>query len=232
MASSAAPLLTGAKAAAVAELYNRFVQAPDAVDPDWRQFFGSLDPDARALLSGFGQAPDRGGNGHGAVATTMIGAACGASEPSGGNGISAAAVAAGVTGGRDITARDMRAATLDSIRALMLIRAYRVRGHLESDLDPLGIKPLESHPELDPKSYGFTDADMDRPIFINFVLGLETATLREIIQVVRHTYCGPIGVEFMHIQDPSRKPGFKNASNRFTIRRSSPPTASAPFWSA
>src|SRR3546814_8715310 len=56
----------------------------------------------------------------------------------------------------------VRAATLDAIRALMLIRAYRVRGHLEADLDPLGLKAIEPHPELDPKSYGFTEADMDR----------------------------------------------------------------------
>src|SRR3546814_17624720 len=85
----------------------------------------------------------------------------------------------------------------------MLIRAYRVRGHLEADLDPLGLKAIEPHPELDPKSYGFTEADMDRPIFIDKVLGLEVASLRKIVEVVRATYCGPIGIEFMHIQDPS-----------------------------
>ena len=66
--------------------------------------------------------------------------------------------------GGAVDAGAIRAATLDSIRALMLIRAYRVRGHLEANLDPLGLKPIEPHPELDPKTYGFTDADMDRPI--------------------------------------------------------------------
>src|SRR3546814_20136333 len=76
----------------------------------------------------------------------------------------------------------------------MLIRAYRVRGHLEANLDPLGLKPVEPHPELDPKTYGFTEADMDRPIFIDKVLGLEKASLRKIVEVVRATYCGPIGV--------------------------------------
>jgi 2-oxoglutarate dehydrogenase E1 component len=122
------------------------------------------------------------------------------------NGRSATAVAAGLTGGGDhLTAEHVRAATLDSIRALMLIRAYRVRGHLEAKLDPLGLKPVEPHPELDPRTYGFTEADMDRPIFINHVLGLETATLRQILAAVRETYCGTIGVEFMHIQDPAQK---------------------------
>ncbi len=117
-----------------------------------------------------------------------------------------AGVAAGVAGaGADIGAAAIRGATLDSIRALMLIRAYRVRGHLEAKLDPLGLKAIEPHPELDPKTYGFTEADMDRPIFINMVLGLETATLKEIMAAVRETYCGTIGVEYMHIQDPAQK---------------------------
>ncbi|MGL1488934.1 hypothetical protein ACSTJG_24075, partial [Vibrio parahaemolyticus] len=82
---------------------------------------------------------------------------------------------------------------------------YRVRGHLLADLDPLHLGERAYHPELDPKTYGFTDADFDRPIFINNVLGLETATLREILDVLRKTYCGTIGVEFMHIQDPDQK---------------------------
>ncbi|MEH6632391.1 MAG: 2-oxoglutarate dehydrogenase E1 component [Halopseudomonas aestusnigri] len=98
-----------------------------------------------------------------------------------------------------------RRAILDSIRALMLIRAYRVRGHLEANLDPLGLKKITPHPELDPRAYGFGDGDMDRPIFINGVLGLETATLRQIVERVRRTYCGKIGVEFMHIQEPEQK---------------------------
>jgi 2-oxoglutarate dehydrogenase E1 component len=99
----------------------------------------------------------------------------------------------------------VRAATTDSIRALMLIRAYRVRGHLEANLDPLGLTEIAPHPELDPKAYGFTEADMDREIFIDNVLGLETATVRQIVKVLRETYCGSIGVEFMHIQSPEQK---------------------------
>ena len=121
------------------------------------------------------------------------------------NGNGTAAVAAGVAGNRNLTAGDIRSATLDSIRALMLIRAYRVRGHLQANLDPLGIKEIEPHPELDPRSYGFTEADMDRPIFIDGVLGLDTANLHEILVAVQETYCGTIGVEYMHIQEPDQK---------------------------
>jgi 2-oxoglutarate dehydrogenase E1 component len=63
----------------------------------------------------------------------------------------------------------------------------------------------KSHPELDPKTYGFTEEDWDRQIFLDFVLGKETASLREILAICRASYCGSIGVEFMHIQDPDQK---------------------------
>ncbi|MBU1176490.1 MAG: 2-oxoglutarate dehydrogenase E1 component, partial [Alphaproteobacteria bacterium] len=96
-------------------------------------------------------------------------------------------------------------ATRDSLRALMLIRAYRIRGHLIADLDPLHLTKQHIHEELDPASYGFTEADMDRPIFIDHVLGLESATLREILAILQRTYSGTFAVEFMHISDPERK---------------------------
>jgi len=109
---------------------------------------------------------------------------------------------------------DVQSATKDSIRALMLIRAYRIRGHLIADLDPLGIKRDphdhflrngETHPELDPATYGFGPEDWDRSIFIDHVLGLETATLREIMDILKRTYCGTFAVEFMHMSDPEQK---------------------------
>ena len=96
-------------------------------------------------------------------------------------------------------------ATQDSIRALMLIRAYRVMGHLAADLDPLGLTERKIHKELRPETYGFTEADLDRPIFIDKVLGLEMATIREILKILRRTYCRHIGVEFMHITSPAQK---------------------------
>jgi len=98
--------------------------------------------------------------------------------------------------------QDVRDATRDSIRAHMLIHAYRVRGHTEARLDPLGLRAVDPHPDLDPASYGFTEEDLDRPIYLFYGLGLETATLREILETARAAYCGSLGVEFMHIQDP------------------------------
>ena len=101
--------------------------------------------------------------------------------------------------------REGYAAALDSVRAIMMIRAYRVRGHLDADLDPLKLETKQPHPELDPASYGFTPEDWDRPIFIDHVLGLETATIRQMLKIVQQTYCGTLGVEFMHISAPAEK---------------------------
>ena len=95
--------------------------------------------------------------------------------------------------------------TLDAIRALMLIRAYRVRGHLEANLDPLKIAEQSPHPELNPAHYGFTEDDWDHPIFVDGRLGMQFATLREIYAALRATYCNTVGVEFMHMQDPDKK---------------------------
>jgi len=96
---------------------------------------------------------------------------------------------------------DVRRAAEDSIRAMMLIRTYRVRGHLAADLDPLGLSKREIPADLTPAYHGFSDADLDRPIIICGALGFEQATVREIVKVLQATYCGHIGFEYMHIND-------------------------------
>src|SRR3954447_11962605 len=96
---------------------------------------------------------------------------------------------------------EIRRAAEDSIRAMMLIRTYRVRGHLAADLDPLGLARRDVPADLTPAWHGFTDADLDRPIFVCGVLGFETATVREIVRVLQATYCGHIGFEYMHINE-------------------------------
>ena len=95
--------------------------------------------------------------------------------------------------------------TLKSLRALMMIRAYRVRGHLAANLDPLKIEKPKYHPELDPTRYGFDEADMDTTVFLDNVLGLESSTIRLVLEKLRHIYCGTVGFEFMHIQDAEQK---------------------------
>jgi 2-oxoglutarate dehydrogenase E1 component len=100
---------------------------------------------------------------------------------------------------------DVLQSTRDSIHAIMMIRAYRMRGHLHADLDPLKLKAEEPASELDPASYGFSEADYDRPIFIDNYLGLEFATIPEMLAILKRTYCSTVGVEFMHISDPEAK---------------------------
>ena len=93
----------------------------------------------------------------------------------------------------------------DSIRAIMLIRAFRIRGHLIANLDPLGLMKQKEHPELKLETYGFTSKDLNKKIFLDGVLGLQDATLSEIINLLKKTYSGNIGYEFMHIGDPEEK---------------------------
>ncbi|HVB67532.1 MAG TPA: 2-oxoglutarate dehydrogenase E1 component, partial [Acetobacteraceae bacterium] len=176
-----ASAFTGANAAFLGELYARWAADPGAVDPSFASLFAALNDDSRAVLE------------------DATGASWAPRPIAFGNG---AATAPAAVPASPVQLRD---AVIPSLRALMLIRSYRVRGHLEAQLDPLGLTVPKPHPELDPATYGFTEADLDRPIFIDNVLGRESATLREIVAILRATYCGHIGVEFMHIQDPEQK---------------------------
>ncbi len=185
-----ATAFNGSNAAYIADLYARWAEQPGSVDGSFAELFASLNDEGLAVLtdaSGATWAPRR--------------FEVGEPEPAKAQAQKDTAKEAAPQASAD----QVRAAALDSLRALMMIRAYRVRGHLEARLDPLGLTVPKSHPELDPASYGFGPGDMDRPIFIDNVLGRDTATVREIIGVLRRTYCGPIGVEYMHIQDPGQK---------------------------
>ncbi|HTI86225.1 MAG TPA: 2-oxoglutarate dehydrogenase E1 component, partial [Alphaproteobacteria bacterium] len=190
--SSDQSILFGTNSAFLQGLHARYLQDPQSVDPAWAQFFRGLDDSPADVVreaKGASWArpaplpPDMA-----EFSPWLAVVARDKKKPKGA-----------------VSGDEIRAATLDSIRALMLIRAYRVRGHLQADLDPLHLENRGTHPELEPTSYGFTDADYDRPIFIDFVLGLETATLREILAVLRATYCAKVGVEFMHMQAPEEK---------------------------
>ena len=96
-------------------------------------------------------------------------------------------------------------AAKDSVRAIMLIRAYRIRGHLIANLDPLDIQQRDEHPELKPETYGFTQKDYNRDIFLDGVLGLQKANLNTILKILKKTYSSNIGYEFMHMGDPQEK---------------------------
>ena len=192
--------LFGANAPFIEELYERYLGDPNAVDAEWRTFFealGEQKSDVLAEVRGASWAPN-GAHVIGAVDPETLPSP--ANRNVKGNGAAAPAAIAGKT------EEAIRAAALDTSRAFLLIRSYRIRGHLEADLDPLGLIRHARHRELDPATYGFGDGDWDRPILIFGSLGLgESATLRQIWDRLRKTYCGKIGVEYMHISDPDQK---------------------------
>ncbi len=90
-------------------------------------------------------------------------------------------------------------------RVLELINAYRVRGHLIADIDPLRSRPIAHHPELDLETYGLTIWDLDREFWTGGLKGGDRLPLREIIAVMRRVYCGKIGTEYRHISSPTEK---------------------------
>ena len=195
--------LYGGNAAYVEQLQSRYEANPASVDAEWRAFFEGLKDDRADVIKGASgpswQRPNL-PHANGELVAALTGD-WGEVEKTVGDKIKGKAQAKGV----EISAADVQQATRDSIHALMLIRAYRTRGHFHAKLDPLGLEPKKSEEELDPRSYGFTDADFDRKIFLDKVLGLEFATLREIIAILRRTYCQTLGVEFMHISDAAQK---------------------------
>ncbi|MFZ4534499.1 MAG: thiamine pyrophosphate-dependent enzyme, partial [Alsobacter sp.] len=196
--------LYGANAAYIEDLYARFQQDPGSVDAEWQAFFGALKDDGAAIAQNARGASWTRLNWPVAANGELISALdgnWGVVEKVVGDKLKDKAKAAG----SGLSAADLQQATRDSVRALMMIRAYRMRGHLHADLDPLALEPRKDHEELHPSSYGFTEADWDRRIFIDHVLGLEFATIREMLAILKRTYCSTIGYEFMHISNPQEK---------------------------
>ena len=197
----ASSFLQGHNAEYVEQLYARYANDPNAVDEAWQQFFkelGDSDLDAKREAAGPSWARADWPPAPNDDLTAALDGQWPADTAAAGDKIRAKASEKGV----ELSDDAVKTAVLDSIRALMIIRAYRIRGHLVADLDPLDMRDKTPHPELDPKSYGFTDADMDRPIFIDNVLGLEVASLREILEIVNRTYCGTFALQYMHISNP------------------------------
>src|SRR5882724_11866125 len=196
--------LYGGNAAYVEDLHARYLADPSSVDGQWQAFFRSLkDEGADAVKIAHGPSWRRGDwpQPERSDLTAALDGDWREVEIVVGDKVKARAQAQGV----ELSAAQVQQATRDSIHALMLIRAYRARGHFYANLDPLGLEAPKNKEDLDPRSYGFGDADMDRPIFLDRVLGLEFATLRQILAILRRTYCQTLGVEFMHISDPAQK---------------------------
>jgi 2-oxoglutarate dehydrogenase E1 component len=173
----------GINAGYVEELHTRWLQSPQSVEEGWRDFFEGQG----AGTGPAGMAPNR-------SAPTAT---------ANGNGW-AAPIAARGTGAlyRETVHETVIAATELQSRVAQLVNAYRVRGHLFADVDPLD-SPPDAHPELELANFGLTEADLDKTFSTAGMSGLpERATLREIVAHLSETYCSSIGVEFTHVEEP------------------------------
>ena len=171
-------------------LFDRYRSDASSIEPSWRSFFEGLE-----AAQGPSWASDR----WPLSSTDDLTAALDptqmepAPRPAKGKPANAAAPAP--------SKEDVLRAARDAVQAQMLIRLYRVRGHLAADLDPLGLARRELPQELRTETYGFTDADIDRSVYVGGALGFEWATVREIVDTLRANYCGHVGLEYMHIAD-------------------------------
>jgi 2-oxoglutarate dehydrogenase E1 component len=196
--------LQGTNATYIDELYARYEQDPASVDTDWQEFFKSL-KDSPADVQKNAEGASWGRDNWPLTPRDELTSALDGNWVTVEKAVGAKLAAKAQTKGAEISAADVHQATRDSVRALMLIRAYRMRGHFHAKLDPLGIEAPRDREELDPRSYGFAEGDFDRKIFLDHVLGLEYGTLREIVAICERTYCQTLGVEFMHITNAAQK---------------------------
>ena len=207
----ASSFMQGHNAAYLEQLYAQYAHDPNTVDSAWQAFFqalGDADLDVKADASGPSWArtdwPPQ-------PTDDLTAALTGEWMPPPQEAAAAKKKILGKAKELDSTVSQeaVKRAVLDSIRALMIIRAHRIRGHLSADLDPLKLQVTRQHLELQPKSYGFEEADMDRPIFIDNVLGLQFASMRQIIDILKRTYCSTFALQYMHISDPEQSSWLK-----------------------
>jgi 2-oxoglutarate dehydrogenase E1 component len=198
--------LYGGNAHYIEDMYARFQDDPGSVPAEWHAFFADLKDDPEQIRKSAAGASWKQANwpvqANGELVSALDGN-WGAVEKAVSDKLKGKAKQAG----QSLDPAVAEQATRDSVRAIMMIRAFRMRGHLHANLDPLGLaqQPDDDYNELSPEAYGFTEADYDRPIFIDNVLGLEYATIREMLDILKRTYCSTLGVEFMHISNPEEK---------------------------
>ena len=193
MAGSAKTFLTGANAAYIAELYAKYKESPHSIDQSWIDFFSEFSDDVESITKdyfGASWSPSR---------TSIISNGASTNE----NNIQSQKNLGG----------DIEKIARRSIRARILIRSYRVRGHLHAQFDPLGLSGAGYHKELDYRTYDFTENDLDKDIYLDSMsamAGREKASLKEILKIMQDAYCGSIGVEYMHIQEIEERAWIQN----------------------
>ncbi len=201
--------LDGSNAAYIEQLYARYEEDASSVPAEWQSFFRALaenPSDVKKAAAGASWQRKNWPIPAGGDLVSALDGNWGMVEKAIETKVKGKAETAAAATGKPVNEADVLQATRDSVRAIMMIRAYRMRGHLHANLDPLGIAaPVDDYNELSPAAYGFTEADYGRKIFIDKVLGLEYATIPEMLDILKRTYCSTIGVEFMHISNPDEK---------------------------
>ena len=184
--------LSGINSEFINQLYSDYLSDPESLPDGWRKFFGGLSDDEKLILKDI----------HGPSWSPQKNKKI--------TNFSQKEIENNFNKSSDLTTNSVKQASQDSVRAIMLIRAYRIRGHLISNLDPLSIQEKKEHSELKPETYGFTKKDFNRKIFLDGVLGLQYADLNQILEILKKTYCSNIGYEFMHMSDPDEKAWIRN----------------------
>ncbi len=197
----ATSFLNGTNAAFVEQMYAAWLADPASVDEGWQTYFSQLGEQGLTPTQ-LGRGPSWKRDAKPNIpASDLIAALTGQEPPAApakpGKAKPAAAAPPSTADSTD--------AAKDSIHAVQMIRAYRMIGHFEADLDPLKITPRTPQATLDPKFYGFEGAALDKPVFVDGILGFSTVTPRQLLTKLRGTYCGRIGYEFLHINDAEQK---------------------------
>ena len=185
--------LSGVNSSFLDEYYSKYLQDPNSLPDEWKSFFDGLGDDQNVVsehINGPSWSPKK-------------------------NKIKKKIISEDKLIKKEYQEnifdnKSTETAAQDSVRAIMLIRAYRIRGHLIANLDPLNLTEKDEHPELKPETYGFLSKDYNRNIFLDGVLGLQYANLHEIMRILKRTYCSKIGYEYMHMGDPEEKAWFRN----------------------
>ena len=191
--------LEGSNSSFIEELYLKYINNPENVPQSWREFFDGLDEDQKIIqteIQGPSWSPKK-------------------------NNISQIIDKVKISAEDNFTKKELLSngdlATRDgyekekeqSVKAIALIRAYRIRGHLIANLDPLGMMERKYLNELHPSNHGFQKEDYNKKIYLREYMDSKYSTINEILSFLKKTYCSTIGAEYMHISDPNEKKWFR-----------------------
>jgi len=191
--------LEGSNSSFIEELYLKYINNPENVPQSWREFFDGLDEDQKIIqteIQGPSWSPKK-NNISQIIDKVKISAEDNFTKKE-------------LSSNGDLTTRDgYEKEKEQSVKAIALIRAYRIRGHLIANLDPLGMMERKYLNELHPSNHGFQKEDYNKKIYLREYMDSKYATINEILSFLKKTYCSTIGAEYMHISDPNEKKWFR-----------------------